>query len=127
MYPENLKYARTHEWVRLEGDVAVIGITDFAANELADLVFIELPSEGDRLSQGSRFGEIESVKAVSDLNSPVSGEIVEVNGKLSEQIDLISNDPYGEGWMIRVRIENREELNTLMSAEEYEQFVKEEG
>ena len=126
MYPEELKYTKTHEWIKVEGEIATIGITDFATKKLTDLVYIELPFVGEKITQGSPFGSIESVKAVSDLNSPVSGEIVEVHEELSQNLDLIGKDPYGEGWMIRVRIENVEEIKSLMDSREYEEWIKQE-
>ena len=103
MLPNDLRYLETHEWARLEGDVVTIGITDFAVKHLTDLVFIDLPEVGDNLSRGERFGEIESVKAVSDLNCPISGEVVEVNTELADALDKIANDPYGEGWMVKIK------------------------
>lgn len=126
MYPENLKYARTHEWIKVEGDVGVVGITDFAVKQLTDLVYIELPPPGEKLTQGSAFGTIESVKAVSDLNCPVSGEVIETHQELSQELDLINKDPYGEGWMIKIKIENPDELDSLIGSGEYGEFVKEE-
>lgn len=126
MYPKDLKYTKTHEWVKVEKDVGTIGITDFAAKQLSDLVYIELPSAGEKITQGSPFGVIESVKAAEDLNSPVSGEVVETHEELSQQIDLISKDPYGEGWMIKVKLQNPEELNNLMNSEDYEEWTKKE-
>ena len=123
MYPKDLKYTKTHEWIKVENDVGTVGITDFAAKELTDLVYIELPAVGEKITQGSPFGSIESVKAVSDLNSPVSGEVIEVHEELTQQIDLISKDPYGEGWMIKVKLENPEELNNLMNSEDYEKWT----
>ncbi|MCD6318239.1 glycine cleavage system protein GcvH [Candidatus Aerophobetes bacterium] len=126
MYPKDLKYTKTHEWIKVENDVGTVGITDFAAKQLTDLVYIELPSVGEKITQGSPFGVIESVKAVSDLNSPVSGEVVEVHEELSQQIDLISKDPYGKGWMIKVKLQNPEELNNLMDSEDYEEWTKKE-
>lgn len=126
MYPEDLKYTKTHEWIKVEGNVGTIGITDFAAKELTDLVYIELPSVGEKIAQDSSFGTIESVKAVSDLNSPVTGEVIQTHQELSQQIDLISKDSYGEGWMIKVKVENPDELNNLMDSKKYEDFVKEE-
>ncbi|MEA1965472.1 MAG: glycine cleavage system protein GcvH [Candidatus Aerophobetes bacterium] len=126
MYPEDLKYTKTHEWIKVEGNVGTIGITDFAAKELTDLVYIELPSVGEKIAQGSSFGTIESVKAVSDLNSPVTGEVIQTHLELSQQIDLISKDSYGEGWMIKVKVKNPDELNNLMDSKKYEDFVKEE-
>ena len=126
MYPEDLKYTETHEWIRVEEGIGTIGITDFAAEELTDLVYIELPSKGEKVNRGSSFGTIESVKAVSDLNSPVTGEVVEIHEELSQNLDLISKDPYGEGWMIKVKLENPDELNSLMDADKYEEFLKKE-
>ena len=126
MYPNDLKYTKTHEWIKVENDVGTVGITDFAAKQLTDLVYIELPSVGEKITKGSPFGVIESVKAAEDLNSPVSGEVVEVHEELSQQIDLISKDPYGEGWMIKVKLQNPEELNNLMDSEDYEEWTKKE-
>jgi len=126
MYPNDLKYTKTHEWIKVENDVGTVGITDFAAKQLTDLVYIELPSVGEKLTKGSPFGVIESVKAAEDLNSPVSGEVIEVHEELSQQIDLISKDPYGEGWMIKVKLQNPEELNNLMNSEDYEEWTKKE-
>ena len=123
MYPKDLKYTKTHEWIKVENDVGTVGITDFAVKKLTDLVYIELPAVGEKITQGSPFGSIESVKAVSDLNSPVSGEVIEVHEELTQQIDLISKDPYGEGWMIKVKLENPEELNNLMNSEDYEKWT----
>ena len=126
MYPNDLKYTKTHEWIKVENDVGTVGITDFATKQLTDLVYIELPSVGEKLTKGSPFGVIESVKAAEDLNSPVSGEVIEVHEELSQQIDLISKDPYGEGWMIKVKLQNPEELNNLMNSEDYEEWTKKE-
>jgi len=126
MYPKNLKYTKTHEWTKVENGIAIIGITDFAVKQLTDLVYIELPSVGEKVTRDSPFGSIESVKAVSDLNSPVTGEVIEVNEELPEKPELITKDPYGEGWMIRVKMENLAELDTLMDSEKYEELVKKE-
>ncbi len=126
MYPEDLKYSQSHEWVKVDKDIATVGITDFATKQLTDLVYIELPSLEGKVSKGSFFGAVESVKAVSDLCSPVSGKIIKVNEKLSMQPEIINQDPYGEGRMIKVRIEDQTELDTLMDSEEYEQLVKKE-
>lgn len=126
MYPENLKYTETHEWIKVEGEVGIIGITDFATKKLTDLVYIELPQKGEKLTRGSAFGTIESVKAVSDLNSPASGEVIETHQELSQKLDLISKDPYGEGWMIKVKIENPDELDSLMNSKQYQEFVEKE-
>jgi len=125
MYPSELKYDKEHEWVRLQGDVAVIGISDFAQDQLGEVVYVDLPSEGDTVSAGETFGEIESVKSVSELYSPVTGEIVKVNESLGDTPETVNQDPYGEGWMIHVRLDDTSEFDSLMSAEEYEAFVSE--
>ena len=122
--PEELSYTRTHEWVRREGDIATVGITDHAQDELGDVVFIELPEEGATFSAGDSFGTIESVKAVSDLYAPVGGEVVEVNETLNDSPERVNEDPYGGGWMIRLRIS---EEGDLLSAGEYERVVEEES
>ena len=126
MYPKHLKYAKTHEWIKVEKDIGIIGITDFAAKKLTDLVYIELPLVREKLTQDSPFGNIESVKIVSDLNSPITGEVVEVHEELSQQIDLITKDPYGEGWMIKVKVENPDQLDSLMDYEKYKQWISKE-
>ena len=126
MYPKSLKYSQSHEWVKVDKDIATVGITDSATKQLTDLVYVELPSVEGRVSKGSSFGAVESVKAVSDLCSPVSGKIIKVNEKLSMQPEIINQDPYGEGWMIKVKIEDQTELDTLMDSEEYEELVKKE-
>ena len=117
--PEVLKYTSTHEWVQVEGDVATIGITDHAVEQLSDLVFIDLPEAGASAQKGARFGEIESTKAVSDLVSPVSGEIVEVNSEVADDMQRISDSPFERGWLIRVKMSNIEELDGLLGVEEY--------
>ncbi len=121
--PEELFYTETHEWVRREGDIATVGITDFAQDELGDVVFIELPAEGDSFGAGDSFGTIESVKAVSDLYTPVGGEVVEVNETLNDSPERVNEDPYGGGWMIRLRISDDE--GNLLSAGEYERVLEE--
>ena len=121
--PGELEYTRTHEWVRREGDVGTVGITDHAQEELGDVVFIELPEEGASFEAGDSFGTIESVKAVSDLYAPVGGEVVEVNDTLNDSPERVNEDPYGGGWMIRLRISNEGEL---LSADEYERLLEEE-
>ena len=121
--PEELFYTRTHEWMRREDDIATVGITDHAQDELGDVVFIELPEEGASFDAGDAFGTIESVKAVSDLYAPVGGEVVEVNETLNDSPERVSEDPYGGGWMIRLRIS---EEGDLLSAEEYERVLEEE-
>jgi len=125
MNPKDLKYTDTHEWARAEDGVVTIGITAHATEQLSDLVFLNLPEVGDEVSTGDSFGEVESVKAVSDLKSPVDGEVVEVNEALEDDLSLIGGDPYGDGWMIRVRTDDT--LDALMSAEEYERTIAEEA
>ena len=119
MDPATLKYAKTHEWVHTEGDLATVGISDFAVKELTDLVYIELPSVGTSLQQGDTFGEVESVKAVSDLYAPVSGEVVEVNDALPDNLQLLSEDPYGAGWIVRVRLSIDTSTDHLMDQSAY--------
>ena len=121
--PGDLQYTRTHEWVRREGDTATVGITEHAQDELGDVVFIELPEEGASFGTGDAFGTIESVKAVSDLYAPVGGEVVEVNEALNDAPEKVNEDPYGEGWIIRLRVSGE---GNLLSAEEYEKVLEEE-
>jgi glycine cleavage system H protein len=118
-YPDDLAYSREHEWVRADGKRATIGITSFAADELGDIVFVELPEVGARLTQFGTFGVVESVKAVSDLYAPISGEVVEVNEALRDTPELLNSDPFGEGWIARVELGDRAELDALLSAEAY--------
>ena len=125
-FPEELKYSKEHEWARMEDGRVVIGITDHAQEELGDIVFTELPDVGTELAQNGTFGVVESVKAVSDLYSPVSGKVVEVNDALKEEPELVNSDPYGDGWMIIVEISDESELNDLLSANEYKAFIEEE-
>jgi glycine cleavage system H protein len=121
--PEELQYTRSHEWVRTEGDTATIGITDHAQDELGDIVFVELPEEGVTFDAGDSFGTVESVKAVSDLYTPVGGEVVEVNEALSGSPEKINEDPYGEGWIVKIQVSGE---GDLLSASDYEQFLEEE-
>ncbi len=123
MYPADLKYATTHEWAKEEKGVVVIGLSDHAIKQLSDIVFLELPGVGDNVNKGSSFGAIESIKAVFDLNSPVTGQVVEINQSLADNLGLLQTDAYGQGWMIKVKMENQEELQALMDAVEYEAFV----
>ena len=124
-YPEGLRYSREHEWVLVENDDhAVIGITDFAQNELGDVVYVEAPGLGEKISKDDPFGAVESVKAVSDLYAPVSGTVVEVNDTLPETPELINEDPYGEGWIIKVSMSDVAELDDLMNSEEYEAYCE---
>jgi glycine cleavage system H protein len=121
--PEELQYTKSHEWVRTEGDTATIGITDHAQDELGDVVFVELPEMGATFDAGDSFGTVESVKAVSDLYTPVGGEVVEVNEALNDQPEKINEDPYGEGWIVRLSVSGE---GDLLSASDYEQFLEEE-
>jgi glycine cleavage system H protein len=122
--PEDLQYTKSHEWVRIEGDTATIGITDHAQDELGDVVFVELPDEGATFDAGESFGTVESVKAVSDLYTPVGGEVVEVNSSLEDAPENINEDPYGEGWIVKLRTTDEADL---LSPEEYEKVVEEES
>jgi glycine cleavage system H protein len=121
--PENLKYTNDHEWLRIEDDFAVVGITEFAQGELGDIVFVEVETVGETLNQGDSFGTIEAVKTVSDMFIPVSGEITEFNEALESSPELINSDPYGNGWVIKLRIDNAAELNDLLSATEYANLI----
>ena len=126
--PEDSRYAKTHEYVHVEGDVATIGITDYAQKELGDVVFVELPAVGAQLEAADELGSIESVKAVSELFAPVSGEVVEVNEALTEKPELVNTDPYGDGWMVRVKLSDPSEVDELlMTAEEYEEYIETES
>ena len=124
---EELKYTKEHEWTRLEDDLVVIGITDYAQDALGEIVYIELPSEGDEITKGNPFGAVESTKSVSDLYAPVSGEVVEVNETLLDSPEAINEDPYGEGWMIKVKPYDAGELQDLMDSDEYSEFVEKES
>ena len=119
-FPENLRYTSEHEWIRVEGDEAFVGITDYAQSELGEIVFIDVPTLGETVGQGELIGSIEAVKTVSDLNMPVTGEVLEVNGALDAQPELVNNDPYGEGWIIRISVKDAAELESLMNAAAYE-------
>ena len=121
--PDNLKYTDKHEWIRIEDAEAYIGITDYAQGELGDIVYIEIETEGEKLALGEAFGTIEAVKTVSDLFMPVSGEVLEFNSKLEDEAELVNTDPYGDGWMIRVSIDNPSELDDLMSPEQYKELI----
>ncbi len=125
-FPSELKYSKDHEWVRVDGSKAVLGITAHAAEALGDVVFVELPEEGDSIASGEAFGSVESVKAVSDVFSPVSGDVTAINEALLDAPELINSDPYGEGWMIEIELEDVSQLDALLSAAEYEAFLKEE-
>ncbi len=125
IHPDNLKYSKSDEWVRVEGDQAIIGITDYAQDQLGDIVYIELPWDASQsISQETKFGDIESVKATSELISPVSGAVVQANEALKDQPELINDNPYDQGWMLVVKMSNPAELNSLMSAEQYEAYLQ---
>jgi glycine cleavage system H protein len=125
-FPEDLKYTKEHEWVLVEGSVATVGITDYAQDQLGDIVFVELPAIGDKVSKEDAFGVVESVKAVSDIYAPVSGKVTEVNDDLPENPEMLNEDPYGDGWIIKIELNDPEELQDLMTAAEYEEYVAEE-
>lgn len=124
-YPANVKYTSEHEWIRLDGETGYVGITDYAQNQLGDIVFVDITTEGETLAKGEVFGTIEVVKTVSDLFLPIGGEILEVNPLLEENPELVNKDPYGEGWLIKIRPTNPEEMNELLDAEAYKQLINE--
>jgi len=126
-FPEDLKYTREHEWVSLEGNVATVGITDHAQHQLGDVVFVELPSIGDRVEKSDAFGVVESTKAVSDVYAPVSGEIAEINDDLPDNPELLNEDPYGDGWMVKITLGDRTDLDDLLTADEYRAYLEESG
>jgi glycine cleavage system H protein len=123
MAPADLRYTKDHEWVKVDGDVATIGVTDFAANQLGDVVFVDLPSAGKSVDQFATFGVVESVKAVSDLYAPVSGEVVEVNPDLAGKPELVNSDPFGDGWMIKVRVSDSAQVDGLLDAAAYDRLT----
>ena len=122
-FPSNIKYTKDHEWIRVEGGIGTIGITEYAQGELGDLVFVELPAVGTKLSQGKAFGTIEAVKAVSDLYAPLSGEVTEVNKKVQETPEVVNKDPYGAGWMVKVKVTKADEGASLLDADAYKKLV----
>jgi glycine cleavage system H protein len=124
--PEELKYTDEHEWAKVEDELVVIGITDYAQDALGEIVYIELPSEGDEITKGDSFGGVESTKSVSDLYAPVSGEVVEVNESLLDSPETINEDPYGDGWLIKVRIHDSDDYDELMDGEQYSEFIEKE-
>jgi glycine cleavage system H protein len=125
MYPADLKYSKDHEWIRVEGNRGRVGITHYAQETLGDVVYVDLPQAGDKVKAGESFGTVESVKSVSDLYAPVSGEVVEVNREVMDHPDLINKDPYGSGWLIVIEMSDPGELDNLMDARAYEEMVKE--
>lgn len=122
-FPENLKYTDKHEWITLDGDIATIGITDFAQSELGDIVFVDIDTEGETLDADDIFGTVEAVKTVSDLFLPIAGEVIEINPDLDDQPELINNDPYGEGWIIKVKVSDPAEFDTLLDAAGYKESI----
>ena len=122
-FPENIRYTSEHEWIRVEGDEAYVGITDYAQSELGEIVFVDVPTLNETVGQGEVFGSIEAVKTVSDLNMPVTGEVLEINGALDAQPELVNNDPYGEGWIIRISVKDPAELDALMDANAYQAML----
>lgn len=123
MNPRDCKYSKEHEWVRFEGGLATVGITDYAQDQLGDMVYVELPPLGEILTQFEPFGVVESVKAASDLYAPLSGEVLEVNEELSDHPEFVNEDPYGKGWMIKIEPSDTSELDNLLTAEEYEEYL----
>lgn len=122
--PKDLLYTKEHEWIKVEGDTGTVGITDYAQHSLTDIVFVELPEEGKNVEQLKSLGVVESVKSVSDIYAPVSGEVVEVNTALSSAPEKINQDPYGEGWIAKIKIKDKKELDDLMNAEQYDEYLK---
>ena len=121
--PESLKYTEDHEWIKIEGDIATVGVTDFAQGELGDIVYVEIETEGEEIDKGDVFGTVEAVKTVSDLFMPVSGEVVEVNEELEDSPETVNEDPYEKGWMIKIKMSASEEANDLLSSEQYKEVV----
>ena len=121
--PENLKYTKDHEWLKIEGDEAFVGVTDFAQGELGDVVYIEVETVGENLAKEDSFGTIEAVKTVSDMFMPVSGEVLEFNEKLTDEPELVNKDPYGDGWVVKIKLTNKEELNELLDSKQYSEHI----
>ena len=121
--PGNLRYTKDHEWISLNGQTALIGITDYAQSELGDIVFLEIETEGEQLDKGEVFGTVEAVKTVSDLFMPVSGKVIEINPRLEDQPELVNKDPYGEGWLIKIEVTELGQVNDLLDAKEYEKLI----
>lgn len=125
--PDNLKYTKEHEWVKAEGNMVTIGVTDYAQEQLGDVVFVELPAEGEEFSRGDALGVVESVKAVSDCYAPISGKVVEINDTLSESPEIINEDPYAEGWIVKMEASDSSEIDALLDSVAYKKFVDEEA
>ncbi len=126
-FPEDLKYSKEHEWVRLSGNTATIGITDYAQDQLGEIVFVELPDEGEDFDKEDAFGVVESVKSVNDVYAPVSGRILEINDPAVDSPEIVNEDPYGEGWLVKIELSDQKELKDLMTAKQYEAYIKEES
>ena len=124
MVKDDLLYTESHEWIKVDGDEAFIGLTDYAQHELGDIVYVELPDEGDDVAAGESFGSVEAVKAVEDINSPVSGEVIKVNGDLEDKPELINQSPYEDGWLLKIKLSDKDELENLMSAKEYKEMIE---
>jgi glycine cleavage system H protein len=122
--PAGLKYTEDHEWIRIEGNMAVVGITDYAQNELGDVVFVEIETEGEELEKGDTFGTVEAVKTVSDLFMPLAGKVTEVNEALADEPELVNKDPYGKGWMIKIEASNLDDADELLSADDYQRMIE---
>jgi glycine cleavage system H protein len=125
MYPDHFRYTKEHEWVSVEGDVGTIGITDHAQQELGDIVYVDLPKVGTSVSQGGTIGSVESVKAVSDIYSPVSGDIVEINQALAEKPERLNEDPHGDAWLVKIRLKSQDDIKGLLSADDYRSYIGE--
>ncbi len=122
-FPKDLKYSEEHEWIRVEGDTGVVGISDHAQSQLGDIIFVDVNTLGEEISQNDVFGSVDAVKTASDLFLPISGEIIEINSQLESNPELVNNDPYGEGWIIKIKIKDSSELDSLMDADSYQNFV----
>src|SRR6056297_2952259 len=122
--PENLKYTKDHEWIKVDGDTVTVGITDYAQGELGDIVFVEIETEGENLEKEEVFGTVEAVKTVSDIFMPISGEVVEVNSKLEDSPEIVNKDPYGEGWLIKIKLSDKSELDELLDASRYKELIQ---
>lgn len=123
-FPEELRYTKDHEWIRLDGEIGTVGITDYAQHELTDVVFVEVPKPGTQVKRGATFGTVEAIKAVSDLYSPVDGVVAEANGELEAKPELVNEDPYGKGWLIKVTVSDPSQIGSLLSAAEYRKLVE---
>jgi glycine cleavage system H protein len=124
MYPNDFRYTKDHEWVKIEGDEAVVGITDFAQHQLGDIIFVELPAVGKELAVRQSLGVVESVKSVSDVYAPVSGVVVAVNEQLGQMADVLNKDPHGQGWIVRIKVKDKKDLGSLLTAADYEKFLE---